>query len=80
MRRYRVPDPLKWRKGGLDPGIRRKADPQEKHGPAKLLYSRDWPKTEGSLQCAYCHRWFREAVKGNHCPMCFATIPETKPH
>jgi hypothetical protein len=58
---------------GLNPGIRRSADDPTRHGTVKVVYSRDFPQTEGSWLCPSCHRWAN--ASDARCPWCGKTPP-----
>lgn len=55
-KRNKVPDPLGWRKGGFNPGIRHSTDKRETHGAVKVLYSRDHPENTDTVVCSFCAR------------------------
>lgn len=71
MKLWKVPDPKRWRKGGLPRGRRALGERGEQHGPARILFSRDYPMIEGSLQCQYCKAGYRDAdIRYGKCPNC----------
>ena len=55
-------------KRALSPGIRKLGYKLPTHGAVKVIYNRDFPGIEGSLQCSHCRLPFR--IPTDFCPNC----------